>query len=371
MLATFQTPSEILLRELLQEVLQRGSNLAFDRTDVLSEPSFWDYKLTVSDPDSDAVYQFLVVERRQVTPSQVMEWAETFADAAGEAIPLVYAPTISPRVGELVTKLGFSYLDSGGNCRLYRRSPAFLVERQGRPVVHPGNETTIDPFAPRASRIVRALLSEPKRSWTTRELAQHAEVGVSVGLVSKVKHALAEQAFIEPRRNGIQLRDPAGLLRAWESEYPQPRAALGLYGRGSLESLEARFAAWCRRQGLVATLAGLSAAWRLAPHVRFSVATAYLDSVEKFRAILPALAAEEDIRPTDHGANLVVWTPYDESAFSDRQFMDSPELSVTSPLQTYLDCIRLKSRGAEAAQEIYDRYLRPQLSDSPPVEEVH
>ncbi|MEX1042128.1 MAG: type IV toxin-antitoxin system AbiEi family antitoxin [Pirellulaceae bacterium] len=328
----------------------------------MTDGGFWSYKLTVSDPETGAVYPFLVAERRHVSPSQVMQWAEKFQEAAGEAIPLLYAPSISPRVGELITKLGFSYLDSGGNCRLYRRNPAFLVDRQGRAVVDPANDTVIDPFAPRASRIVRALLSDPRRTWTTRDMAHDAAVRVSVGLVSKVKQALAEQAFIEPQRRGIQLRDALGLLRAWENSYPRPHVLQGFYGRGSVESLEARFLEWCRRHDLIAALAGLSAAWRLVPHVRHNVATAYLEEIDRFQAKLKMLADEEDIHPTDQGANLVVWVPYDESVFSGRQFLDEPELSTTSPLQTYLDCMQWTPRGTEAAEEIYDRFLQAQLS---------
>ena len=57
----------------------------------------------------------------------------------------------------------------------------------------------------------------------------------------------------------------------------------------------------------------------------------------------------------DSGANLVFQIPEDKSHFSGRMSMP---LQVTSPLQTYLDLMRMGGRGEEAAASIYDQYLR-------------
>ncbi|MEZ6125668.1 MAG: hypothetical protein R3C49_21190 [Planctomycetaceae bacterium] len=81
-----------------------------------------------------------------------------------------------------------------------------------------------DPFSPKSSRIVRALLSEPERVWTIHELANHPDIDVSSGLVSKVRASLCRNAYIDDRTQGTRLRDSEGLLAAWSRTYSGPLA---------------------------------------------------------------------------------------------------------------------------------------------------
>ena len=73
-------------------------------------------------------------------------------------------------------------------------------------------------FAPRATRVVRALLAEPGRAWRLEELGRAA--GVSLGHSHNVVKRLEDLRWLE--RDGaqrIQLTKLADLLEAWVESY--------------------------------------------------------------------------------------------------------------------------------------------------------
>lgn len=272
-------------------------------------------------------------------------------------IPVIFAPTISPRVAEILREQGISYADSAGNCWLHSDDGRLLIERQGfRTERHP-TPAAADPFSPKSSRIVRALLSLPSKSWKVRELAEDPDVRVSPGLVVKVKRALVEEGYAVERDRRLTLRDPLGLLKAWTQAYSGPAEEVPLYFRGDAAAAEKAISQWCRDKSLPFAAAGFSAAWRLAPEVRYSVAAVYVDDAGFRPTLLDQLSKESGGKRVDTGPNLLLWRPYDESVFAGAVELGKPQQPVTSALQTYLDLRNMAGRGEEAAKAVFDKLL--------------
>jgi hypothetical protein len=213
----------------------------------------------------------------------------------------------------------------------------------------------VDPFSPKSSRIVRALLTQPAEGWQVRQLAEHPDVRVSPGLVVKVKRALVEEGYAVERQRLLYLRDPVGLLEEWVGKYPGPAEQVPFYFRGNVEQAEHAVENWCVEHGLRHALAGLSAAWRLAPEVRYNVASVYVEDRGFDPDLLVRLTRDHGGRRVDTGATLTLWRPYDPSVF-----VFAPPLT-TSPLQTYLDLRRTAGRGEDAAKAVYDKWLASDL----------
>jgi hypothetical protein len=302
-------------------------------------------------------FRFCIQVKSRVTPQTALSTCEQLQRLPQGTIPVLFAPTISPRVGQIVREQGIGYVDRAGNCWLRSNSDHLLIERQGFPTERQPTPAAADPFASKSSRIVRALLSSPLEGWQVRQLAEYRDVAVSPGLVVKVKRALIEEAYAVERERRLYLRDPVGLLSAWSEKYPGPAEHIPLYVRGDAAAAEQTVARWCTDNALRYALAGFSAGWRLAPEVRYNVAAAYLDERGFDQELLAQLAARYGGKRVDSGPNLYLWRPFDRSVFAGSVTAGQPEQPVTSPLQTYLDLKRAAGRGEDAAKAVFEKYL--------------
>ena len=303
---------------------------------------------------------FVVEAKRRITPQTAVELCQRMRAKHQDAIPVIYAPVISPRVATIAKQHGVGYFDEAGNCWLRSNDQCFLIERQGR--VGPRTERkSADLFSPRSSRVVRAMLANPEKGWKLNELAAHPEVAVSLGLASRIKHVLLEQAYVVEDSRLLYLADPVGLLQHWSMQYRGPVEQSAFYFRGTPDQAESAVLQWCSQHQAQCALAGLSAAWILEPEVRRHVTSIYIDE-QAFASCGAAEFASAGIgRRVDSGANLLIWRPYDRAVFAACQKLDGTALPVTSALQTYLDLQQAPGRGAEAAQAIFDQRLRPTL----------
>lgn len=305
--------------------------------------------------------QLAIEVKARITPQTAMSVCERMRRLSPDFIPVVYAPVISPRVAEIVTEFGVGYVDQAGNCRLRSAAYGLLIDRQGlKPSVRPP-KPAVDPFSPKSSRIVRALLSQPAEGRGVRELAEHPDVAVSVGLVSKVKQALIEEGYAIEHEKLLYLRDPIGLLENWAENYPGPAEPIPMYFRGNAEAAEQAVASWCRDNKLQYALAGLSAAWRIAPEVRYNVGAVYVESNGFDQNMLDRLGAYRGGKRVDTGANLLLWRPFDPSALAGSRAANGTDAPVTSAIQTFLDLKQMAGRGEEAAVAVYQRVLAGEL----------
>src|SRR5438309_9071745 len=109
------------------------------------------------------------------------------------AYPVAAAVYIGPQSARILKSNNLGFVDLSGNCSL-----AFgnvLIEKEGKRNVRPSTRPLRSLFAPRATRVVRVLLTDPGRAWRLEELAKAA--GVSLGHSHNVVQRLADVAWVE------------------------------------------------------------------------------------------------------------------------------------------------------------------------------
>ncbi len=355
-------PSRELEREaefVLRRVLH---DLADVHVKLCDRPADAAAHLTLDVISGSAEFQFAVQAKARVTPQTALSACQQFEGVPERAIRVIFAPTISPRVAEILRRQGVGYADRAGNCWLHSPHDLLLIDRRGSLCERRATPAAVDPFSTKSSRIVRALLSQPQKGWRVRELADDPQVRVSAGLVVKVKRALVEEGYAVERDRKLYLRDPVALLKAWAQSYSGPAAVTLLYFRGDVAAAEQAVSRWCQANSLRYALAGFSAAWRLAREVRYSVAAVYVDDAGFDPKLMAQLAAEYGGKPVDTGPNLLLWRPFDSSVFAGVVSAGEPEQQVASVLQTYLDLCHQGGRGEEAASALFEKHLGRELT---------
>src|SRR5215467_12904133 len=132
------------------------------------------------------------------------------------AYPLAAAVYIAPQSARILRTNNLGYVDLSGNC--YVALENVLIEKEGKRNVRPSTRPLRSLFAPRATRVVRAVLSEPGRSWRLEELARAAVV--SLGHAHNVVKRLEELAWVErDDSQRFRLSKPADLLEGWCESY--------------------------------------------------------------------------------------------------------------------------------------------------------
>jgi hypothetical protein len=312
----------------------------------------------------EAEFLIAIEAKARITPQNALSVAERMRQLPPHVMPVVYAPVISPRVAEVLEQSGVGHVDQAGNCRLRSARHRVLIDLRGRKSPTGRGKGTANPFSPKSSRVVRALLSRPAEGWKVRELAEHPDVDVSVGLAAKVKRILVEEGYAIVHRRSLYLRDPVGLLENWAKKYPGPAEQIPMYLRGDVEAAERAVGEWCRENGVQYALASFSAAWRTAPEVRYNVAAVYVHVRVFDREVFDDLRSSTGAKRVETGANLQLWRPYDRSVFADSEPASPGEQPLTSALQTYLDLKQSAGRGEEAAAAIYEKHLGAQLEEA-------
>ncbi len=336
---------------------------AFDVTAVVEGKSAkrdrgWDFIITLSVLPDERRVDVFVQTRSELSPQAALLACEKLKWVPPHGVLTICAPYISPRVAELCREKHVSYLDGVGNCRI--AAPGLFVHVSGRPNRQTTIKVAVDPFSRKSSRIVRTLLRHPERGWQVQQLAHEADV--SLGLASKVKNALIDEAYLEERGRLLYLRDPAKLLQAWAVQYRPHVKRLPLYTLSRPPEAERRLAEWCRANEVSYALTQLAAAWRYLPMVRYDKSVAYIDKKVASEDYLTALLAHVDARQVDTGANCTLWLTDDPAVFSDAKEVEG--VKIVSPLQLYLDLRNLPGRGEEAAHDILKKELPTLLPDS-------
>jgi len=258
------------------------------------------------------------------------------------------APYVGPRGRAACRDAGVGYLDLAGNCRLV--FDQVFIERLGAPNPRVERRPLRSIFAPRASRVLRVLFSEPRRAWQVQELARQARV--SLGLAFKVKQRLLDLEYAREAEAGIQLTRPEDLLRDWATAgLPRQREQLDCYAPGEPAEVEAALGATCRARTLRFAFTLFSGAARVAPFARYTRSAAYVDGD------LAAVAGGLGWKPVPSGANVTLLGAPDEGVWYGLQQMG--EEPVVSDVQLYLDLAGTKGRADEAASFVLEQRLRP------------
>lgn len=319
--------------------------------------------VTVRNLDSGREFHFEIKSQKRITPQIADDIFERISQRQVEpnVTVLFFAPTISERVAEIAKKHNVSYLDQAGNCLIKNNQVGLYILRTGnKPSKNQSVSAITDVFSPKSSRIVRAMLSAPDRNWKTTELAEHPDVQVSLGLVSKVRRALIQQNYATKKDGQLVLSNPIELLEAWSKKYRGANNERHFYVRGEVQEIENQITTWLEKYTHQYALARFSAAWAMQPSVRYNVASMYVDQKALTTKAIMSLRDDCGAREVESGANLVLLTPYDISVFAGA----SGNPKRTSELQTWLDLKQMKGRGEEAATEIYEHRLKKMLAQA-------
>lgn len=259
------------------------------------------------------------------------------------AHPVVAAPYISPQSATLARQNGCGYVDLSGNC--YVAFDNVLIEKEGKPNVRPASRPLKSLFAPRATRVIRALLVEHDRSWRFEELGR--AVGVSLGHVHNVVKRLEELEWIERGREGrFRLQKPSELLDAWREAYTYRANVLAAFV--SPISEKRRLMEALAQQ---ATAAGTPYAFTLhagasliGPQVRVPTVHCYVGGDPE------AMARGLGLQPVEGEGSVYLMAPYDPGVFYAP--VNKGGLTVVSLPQLYVDLYHHERRGREQADKL-------------------
>ncbi len=298
-------------------------------------------------------YLIIVEAKSQATTSGVARVAayaqlvDRPAEDTTDLVPVIAAPHLGPRLAEFCRKLGVGYVDLRGNLHL-SAGPIYIdIEgRKGQTEPRPLKSV----FAPKSSRVVRALLSEPDRQCREAELVRITDT--SRPLVNRVVRLLVEEELCERSEGRIRVIDAAAILDLWAEHYRHrrvkwqpwhivtedlPRAARVLTRRAS-------------EVGHQVALTGTLAGSLLAPYAIAHAIQAYL-----------SLGCEDLLRdlratPVETGGNFMVnMPPWDEGVFYGATRNEG--IILASPVQVYLDLVRMGGRAEEGAGILRDRVI--------------
>ncbi len=284
---------------------------------------------------------------------QLRKYLQTMSSQ--HAYGVFIAPYLSEESAALLREESLGYLDFAGNCFL--SFDGVFVERSGSPHTPERRRELREIFAPKASRILRVLFSDPKRSWRVTELAERADV--SLGQVSNVRRALLDREWAGTDSQGLKLRKPGAALDAWRLSYApkhteQKEYYTLLHGKELSGAIKASFD--LLPEGARLVLASFSAAQWLAPFARMAGTYFYANEIA-----VSALHEHLKLEHASQGTNVSVSVPKGDGEFID-SCEPAPGIRCTGPLQTYLDLSRAGDRGREAADHLRKTCLDPQWS---------
>lgn len=280
----------------------------------------------------------------RVAVNQLLRYLDMFPGSYG----VFMAPYISPEAAEVCLKENIGYLDFSGNCFLC--FDQVYIENRGAPNLFAKRRDLRSLYSPKAERVLRVLLNNPKRIWKVKDLAN--EAGVSLGQVSNVKKLLDDREWLKIESDGFSLDQPEKLISEWAENYRfRKNQVWDFYSMKDIPEIEDALANLCRRKGVKYALTGFSGAARLAPTVRYKRAFVYIEESQE------AIASQLDLKKVTSGANVTLLTPYDEGVFYKDLEIDG--MSVASPVQIYLDLIGFRGRGEEAANAILEEIIQP------------
>jgi hypothetical protein len=260
------------------------------------------------------------------------------------AYPVAAAVYIGPQSARILKSHNLGYVDLSGNC--YLAFDSVLIEKEGKRNVRPSSRPLRSLFAPRATRVVRVLLTEPGRSWRLEELARASQV--SLGHSHNVVKRLEDLAWVERDVDQrIRLAKPADLLESWCESYSYRTNDISSWfvpervTRRYMGDVARAAQAQGRRYAFTLN-AGLSL---VAPHLRVPAIHCYVEGD-------PAqVAAALGLRPASEAeGQLHLLTPYDLGVFYG--VLEKGGLKVVCLPQLYADLAQYERRGREQAEHL-------------------
>lgn len=259
------------------------------------------------------------------------------------------APYISPGAAEICIREGIGFLDLAGNCFLAFDRVYIRQAGVANPFSEKRDLRTL--YSPRAMRVLRVLLNDPRKAWKIQPLAEESKV--SLGQASNVKRLLEDREWLGRDSEGFRLEKPQDLLVEWSEKYDfRKNRSRGFYSLDGIADIESRLAEACDDLRIPYALTGFSAAARLAPAVRYQRVTAYVSGD------IDSASSRLGFKEVASGANVTMLVPFDEGVYYAAREVDG--IRIVSPVQAYLDLRRISlGRSEEAAEALIKEVIRP------------
>ena len=277
--------------------------------------------------------------------NQLLRLKEQYPDAYF----IVMAPYISEASAEILIKDEIGYMDLSGNCRLTFEN--VFIENKGRPNKFAQKRDLRSLYSPKAARVLRVLLNDPKKSWKIQALAK--EANISLGLCANVKKLLVNREWISFDEEGIRIKEAKKLLVEWANNYSfRKNRVMNLYSLKNQTELEKELAEICKKKNIQYALTGFSGAARLAPAVRDAKSMIYMSGLDIAR-----ISESLGLKEVESGSNVMILVPYDGGVFYKSRLIQ--HAVVVSPTQIYLDLKGFRGRGDEAAEFFFKQVIKP------------
>jgi DNA-binding Lrp family transcriptional regulator len=279
------------------------------------------------------------VEFKLTPSSRTVEW---LARRAGQRPRLLIAPSLSELLVQHCRAHGVSCLDLNG--RQWIRAEGLVVDRRAsehnrfRPAL-----LSPDPFQPKSSRMVRALLAQSKRRWSQKELRERT--GLSAGLVSRLTRRLQNEGLLAGDGRALWLKQADCLLDQWvRVDDWGKRTTLRQY---SLLAADFEEIARSLRKAYPPSDRLVFTQWFAAslrhPYTTPPVVSAYVTE-------FPGALTETKLgaRQVAEGGALWLMVPADDGVFRETQQVG--DFTLACDAQIYLDLLHVGLRGPEQAK---------------------
>jgi len=296
--------------------------------------------------------RLLIEVKRIGEPRAAMEAAHRLlahTGASKDAYPVFASTYLTESARRICRESGVGYLDLTGN--VYLRFDGVLIDRTGSGALRLERKSVRSLSRPATSRVIRRLLSDPRRMFGMTELA--AASGVSPAQAYKVSNLLEEKGFA---RRDVQRRvvvdKPGELLEAWAGslDFRRNRIVAAFSLRRTPEAIMKSIAEFSRKKSGMYALTMFAGASLVAPFVRFYDVTCYIRGEPE-----PWLKGL-DLKEVDSGSNIQLVIPLDNGVFEDVQRID--RLNVVSNVQLFADLYGNPARGREQAAFLRERSIK-------------
>lgn len=301
--------------------------------------------LLITAKDSNRPYHFCVEVKTAGYPQYVRDASvilKKFMETHSSYCPVIAVPFISERGKKICDEHNIGYLDFSGNAKIACGSIFIYTEGKACPKDVATERQTL--FSPKAARITRFLLGQPKNRWTQKEISELT--GLSKGMVSRVIRRMIEMGYVTERDRKLSPTNFDDLFFAWaESEMKRRDRKKSYYvwtqNPAKLMKVVAGKLSLGRIKYAFTQEAGASL---VAPFATFDIVSVYVESLDKFPE--RSLSASE----VDKGFNLMVIEAPDEYIFMKSR--DRSGLKVVDNLQLYADLKKNPLRGEKQAGHI-------------------
>ena len=269
-------------------------------------------------------------------------WLKGQVTATKHDYGILVAPYVSGEGAAICSDFGVGFVDLSGNCLLCL--DGLYIERTGFPNKFRKPREIQSLFSPKSSRVIRCLLSDPKRTWTLKGLS--TETGVSIGLIHRLAMALENNLFAEKKLGAFKLEDPARLLEAWREEYYRraPKWARYVVKGGTVKESLTKLKTAALHHGVRYAFTGPSGASLISSYLNPTVVHLYVDALKN--EFLEEIKADQ----VSSEGNLLIRVVEQENGFIGSRQVKG--VYVVSDLQLYLDLWTLGGRGQEAAEKL-------------------